>query len=49
MVKISRLKKNIKGGNIKPEIFHEDKTDEAKKTSQNSFFDIPTLHGQNAI
>ena len=37
---ISFFKINMKGWNIKPEIFHEDKTDE---------FDIPPLHGENAI
>ena len=35
---------------MKPEILHEDKTDESEKTSQNSFFfHIPPLHGENAI
>ena len=43
------LKKNIKGWNSKPEIFHEDKTHESEKTSLNSYFTIPVLHGENAI
>ena len=37
------------GSNIKPEILHEDKTDDTEKKSQNSFFDIRPLHGENAI
>ena len=32
------FKKNMKGWNMNPEIFHEDKTDESEKTSQNDFF-----------
>ena len=43
------LKKNMKGWKSKPEIFHEDKTHESKKMSQNSFFTIPALHGENVI
>ncbi len=39
----------MKGSNIKPEILPEDKTDDPEKTSQNSFFDIRPLHGENAI
>jgi len=34
---------------MKPEILHEEKTDESEKTSQNSFFHIRPLHGENAI
>ena len=39
----------MKGSNIKPEIFYEDKMDDPEKTSQNSFFDIRPLHGENTI
>ena len=44
------LKKNMKGWNSKPEIFHEDKTHESeKKRLKIVFFTIPALHGENAI
>ncbi len=38
------FKKNVKGSNMKPEIFHEDKTDESEKMFQNDIFHIPALH-----
>ena len=34
---------------MKPEIFHEDKTDESEKRLKMIFFHIPALHGENAI
>ena len=34
---------------MKPEILHEDKMDESEKTSQNGFFHIRPLNGENVI
>ena len=34
---------------MKPEILHEDKTDESKKKRLKYFFVIQPLHGENAI
>ena len=40
----------MNGWNIKPEILHEDKTDELKKKRLKIvFFYIPPLHGENTI
>jgi len=42
MIKMSL--KNMKGWNIKPEIFHEDKAHESKKAVQNIFsYSSPSL------
>ena len=46
---MSFFKENVKGSNVKPEILHEDKQDQSEKMSQNGFFDIRPLHGENAI
>ena len=46
---MSFFKENVKGSNVKPEILHEDKMDESEKMSQNGFFDIRPLHGENTI
>ena len=39
----------MKGWNSKPEFLHEDKTHESEKKRLKFFFDIPALHGENAI